>query len=124
MQADNTLQYSSKMASSPTILFGQSLKFNDFAEYVDRLTSFETWPQQMNQDKYTLAQAGFIYKKEGDIVECFACGVKLSQWKSSDNPLTEHKKWSPECVYLKLTGARDRRTQSSGCGASSVFADI
>ena len=68
MQADKTLQCSnlfpnSKMNSSPTVLFGQSLKLNDFAEYVDSLSSFETWPQQMNQDKYTLAQAGFIYKK-------------------------------------------------------------
>lgn len=101
------------MNSSLTVLFGQSLKTNDFVEYMDRLSSFESWPQQMNQDKYTLAQAGFIYKKEGDIVECFACGVKLSQWKHSDNPLTEHKKWSPECVYLKLTGSRDTSPQSS-----------
>ena len=113
----------SKMNSSLTVLFGQSLKFNDFAEYVDRLSSFETWPQQMNQDKYTLAQAGFIYKKEGDIVECFACGVKLSQWKPSDNPLTEHKKWSPECVYLQLTGARDTSPQSSRSGAFSCIFD-
>ena len=58
-------------------------------------------------------------------MECFACGVKLSQWKPSDNPLTEHKKWSPECVYLKLTGSRNMSTQSSGCAAFlSVFTDI
>lgn len=112
------------MVSNQTVLFGRKLKFNDYVQYVDRLSSFETWPQQMRQDKYALAQAGFIYTKEGDIVECFACGVRVSQWKTSDSPLIEHKKWSPECVYLKLVGSNDTNSQSSERGIfSSVFDD-
>lgn len=113
------------MVSNQTVLFGRKLKFNDYAQYVDRLSSFETWPQQMHQDKYTLTQAGFIYTKEGDIVECFACGVRVSQWKTSDIPVTEHKKWSPECIYLKLTGSTDTNAESSECGIfSSAFDDV
>lgn len=101
------------MASNQTILFGIKLKRDSYVQYVDRLSTFEMWPQQMHQDKYTLAQAGFIYLKEGDSVECFACGVKMSQWKTSDVPITEHKKWSPECIYLKLTGSTDINSKSS-----------
>ncbi|WAR26052.1 IAP3-like protein [Mya arenaria] len=95
------------MNSSETVLFGNRLKRNSYAKYEDRLSSYQTWPQQMNQDKYALAKSGFIYSKEGDIVECFACGVKVSQWAVNDIPDLEHKKWSPECAYIKLTCSRD-----------------
>ena len=79
----------------------------------------------MHQDKNTLAHTGFIYSKEGDIVECFACGVRISQWKTSDVPAVEHKKWSPDCIYLKLIGYTDTNSQSSESGAfSCMFDDI
>ena len=108
-----------------SVLLGQKVKWNNYVHYVDRVSSFEAWPQQMSQDKFALAQAGFIYMKNGDIVECFACCVKVSQWAANDIPLTEHKKWSPDCVYLKLIGSSDTRAQRPGCGAfSSVFDDI
>ena len=99
------------MVSNQTILFGRKLKYNEYAQYADRISSFETWPQQMCQDKYALAKAGFIYTKEGDIVECFACGVRVSQWKTIGIPDTEHKKWSPQCIYLKLTGCQETNTK-------------
>ena len=84
------------MDPNKTVLFGHILKWDNYAQYFQRHSSFETWPQQMQQDKNTLARAGFIYSKEGDIVECFACGVRISQWKTSDVPAVEHKKWSPD----------------------------
>lgn len=112
-----------KTSYNATVLFGNALKWNNYAKYADRLSSFETWPQQMHQDKYTLAQTGFIYTTEGDIVECFTCGVRVSQWASSDNPVNEHNKWSPNCVYLKLTGFRDTSAQISGVGAFSCIFD-
>ena len=113
------------MVSYQTVLFGRELKLNQYARYVDRLSSFENWPQQMRQNKYTLAQAGFVYTNEGDIVHCFACGVKVSQWKTTDIPLIEHKKWSPECIYLRLIGSDDINAPSSECGLySPVFDDV
>ena len=113
------------MDSNQTVLFGRKLKWDSYAQYFQRLPSFETWPQQMQQDKNTLAHAGFIYTKEGDIVECFACGVRISQWKTSDVPAVEHKKWSPDCIYLKLTGYTDTNSQSSERGAfSCMFDDV
>ena len=111
------------MDFNQTVLFGCKLKWDNFVQYFQRLSSFETWPQQMQQDKNTLAHAGFIYTKEGDIVECFACGVRVSQWKTSDIPAVEHKKWSPDCIYLKLTGCTDSKSQSLDRGAFSSILD-
>lgn len=65
----------------------------------------------MTQDKYLLAEAGLYYTKEGDVVKCFACDVKLSQWLSTDIPLCEHRKWSPGCIFLSMIGYRERTKQ-------------
>jgi hypothetical protein len=78
-------------------------------KYVDRLSTYRLWPKQLKQDKYELAQAGFFYTKEGDIVECFACGVIVSQWKANDKPLVEHEKWSPDCIYIKVIGSGENK---------------
>ena len=52
----------------------------------------------------TLAHVGIIFIKEEDIMEHFACGVRVRQWKTSDILAVEHKKWSSVCIYLKLSG--------------------
>ena len=64
----------------------------------------------MKQDKYTLATAGFFYSKEGNIVECFTCGVRLSQWTLTGIPIIEHEKCSPHCMYIQLIGFRSKET--------------
>lgn len=64
----------------------------------------------MRPDKYALAAAGLFYKNEGDVCECFSCGVRLSQWDLSDDALAEHKKWSKDCRFLKMIGYGERRT--------------
>ena len=74
--------------------------------YEDRLKTFEHWPKQLSPDKYALAQAGFYYTGEGDKVTCFACDMSVRQWERTDEPWTEHKKWSTNCVYLKMTGCK------------------
>ena len=38
--------------------------------YRDRVSSFESWPVQLRQDKHTLASAGFCYTNKGDLVKC------------------------------------------------------
>lgn len=93
------------MNSPETILLGSRLKWSNYSKYEDRLSTFQTWPKQMKQDKYAMATAGFFYLKEGDIVECFACGVRMSQWTITDIPAIEHQKCSPDCSYIKLSGS-------------------
>ena len=72
--------------------------------YEDRLTTFEHWSKQIQPDKYRLAKAGFYYTGEIDKVICFACGATLREWERTDDPWTEHYKWSKTCVFLKMTG--------------------
>jgi hypothetical protein len=76
----------------------------DMMMYEDRLQSFKQWPKQILPDKYNLARAGFIYTGEGDIVQCFGCSIRVSQWEKTDFPWAEHLKWSPDCVFLKMNG--------------------
>lgn len=52
-----------------------------------------------------LARAGF-YCFNKDMVICFYCGGALHNWSSTDNPMVEHARWFPKCLYAKhLCGA-------------------
>jgi len=75
--------------------------------YQRRLNTFEEWPKQMIPDKYSLAKSGFVYAVQGDKVRCYQCGVGINRWERTDNAWTEHKKWSPNCEYLKIVGCYD-----------------
>ena len=68
----------------------------------------------MKQDKYELARSGFFYTKEGDTVECFACGVRINQWQPIDTPSVEHEKWKSDCTFLKLSGTGEKPKPSHG----------
>ena len=72
--------------------------------YEQRLKTFYNWPKQMTPDKHTLAKAGFLYTGQGDKVVCFRCGVGVYDWERTDDVWKEHKKWSPNCDYMKMVG--------------------
>jgi hypothetical protein len=76
----------------------------DMLQYEDRLRSFKNWSKQLIPDKYTMAEAGFLYTGQSDIVQCFACNVRVSEWDKTDNVWKEHLKWSPDCIFLKMIG--------------------
>jgi hypothetical protein len=76
----------------------------DMIQYEDRLQSFMNWSKQVIPDKYAMAQAGFLYTGQSHIVQCFGCNIRVSQWEKTDNPWSEHLKWSPDCVFLKIIG--------------------
>ena len=70
----------------------------------DRLQTYEHWSKQIKPEKWSLAKAGFFYTGTADKVTCFACGVNIMSWEEKDDPREEHEKWSPSCIYLKMTG--------------------
>ena len=72
--------------------------------YEDRLNTFDMWPSQIQPSKFQLSSAGFFYTGRNDTVECFSCALRLHQWKKEDNPLTEHRFYSPSCLFLKIIG--------------------
>ena len=53
--------------------------------YRDRVSSFETWPVQLLQDKHSLASARFYYTNKDDLVKCFSCGLRLGDWLKDNN---------------------------------------
>lgn len=71
-----------------------------YESFSDRLLTFKNWPGV--QTPYSLASAGFFHIQGGDDVQCFYCGIRIHQWKPSDNALGEHLRWSRDCLYAKL----------------------
>lgn len=71
---------------------------------------FKDWPQQLRQSPFDLVCNGFFYEGVADRVIYFMCVVILKSWEFEDVIVHEHKKWSKDCAYLKLTIPR----QSNG----------
>ena len=76
--------------------------FEEYANYNKRFNTFNTWPKQMNPRPIELTQAGFFYSGINDTVYCFFCGKGLTQWELLENAFEAHKKWSPECDYMRM----------------------
>ncbi|PIO11001.1 hypothetical protein AB205_0219860, partial [Aquarana catesbeiana] len=52
-----------------------------------------------------MAEAGFIHCPSGnspDVAQCFFCMKELEGWEPDDDPMEEHKKHSPHCLFLTL----------------------
>ena len=82
----------------------ESDKCTKYVTCMSRLKSFLKW-QFKNEimvfyTPITLAQAGFYYTGEKDMVKCFNCNVQLGDWNDGDIPMDEHKKHSPHCKFI------------------------
>ena len=62
----------------------------DWSSFHERLHSFKNCPIQIKQTARYMAHAGLVYQNRGDSCFCFKCGIRLFNWKETDNPLTEH----------------------------------
>lgn len=69
----------------------------------NRLNTFTGWPLPFIKPAH-LAKAGFYYTKKADIVKCAYCSIEIGHWQQGDNITTDHRKWSPNCVFLKGGG--------------------
>ena len=77
----------------------------EYCFYEERLSTFVCWPLQISPNKFELAECGFYYTGQGDVVKCFSCGIKVCQWLVTDDARKEHLKYSPNCIFLKMIGA-------------------
>ena len=48
-----------------------------------------------------LVRAGFFSTGISNTVTCFCCNGSLHQWGVNDNPMIEHARWFPNCIYAK-----------------------
>ena len=69
-------------------------------DHAVRFDTFRSWPKP-EVSKVALASNGFFYKGVGDMVQCFTCGVKLTNWKEKDCIAADHFMHSPKCEAAK-----------------------
>ncbi|XP_036163760.1 baculoviral IAP repeat-containing protein 1 isoform X2 [Myotis myotis] len=71
-----------------------------FANEELRLESFKKWPHA-SPGGAALAKAGLFYIGIEDTVQCFSCGGCMNNWVESDDPLGDHSKYFPNCLFLQ-----------------------
>lgn len=64
------------------------------AFFEDRMNSLTSWPIQMSQNKFKMAQAGWYYTGYSDLAKTFCCGVSHKGWEKNQDPWVVHNKKS------------------------------
>ena len=78
---------------------GHKLKLEDLE---DRMKTFTLPPQWDGPVDYqSMAEAGFVYTGQEDLVYCFSCNIKLDRWSKHMEPLLRHKEESPTCSFMR-----------------------
>jgi hypothetical protein len=70
------------------------------ANFSERLKTFKNW--QGIQSPEEMAEAGFYYTGKRDVVSCYYCGITIENWLRIDKPISEHLKWSPNCLFATM----------------------
>lgn len=77
------------------------------SNYEGRLGTFVNWPYEKRRGwkpKSTLlAQAGFHFVPQchnDDTTECALCGITLNGWEPRDDPINEHRRRRPDCLFF------------------------
>lgn len=66
-----------------------------------RLRTFQTWPSNSPVSSKRIAKAGFFYTGHELEVQCFSCGVKISDWNYNDCVMAKHRAKDPGCPFVK-----------------------
>ncbi|XP_067951368.1 baculoviral IAP repeat-containing protein 7-like [Watersipora subatra] len=66
-----------------------------------RTTFLVNWPHDGNLSGIKMAQAGFYCLDDNDRVQCVFCRGCLHKWEEQDDPMTEHRKHFPFCLFVK-----------------------
>ena len=73
-----------------------------YEELEDRMKTFNLPPQWDGPVDYqSMAEAGFVYTGQEDLVYCFSCNIKLDRWSKHMDPLLRHKEESPTCSFMR-----------------------
>lgn len=75
--------------------------------FTERKLTFKYYPEAIGICIDAVANAGFYYENITDQLTCFHCDGKLRRWRSEFDPWLEHKKWFPDCGFLKNMEALD-----------------
>ena len=65
-----------------------------------RIASFTNWPHGGRLRPIFMAGAGFYqHSVDTDAVSCFNCQVIMEGWNEHSDPITEHRRASPNCTW-------------------------
>ncbi|XP_043511481.1 putative inhibitor of apoptosis isoform X1 [Frieseomelitta varia] len=67
----------------------------------NRLRTFTDWPVNAAVDAARIAKAGFYYTGHALEVQCFLCGVKISDWNYGDQAIARHRLAEPTCPFVQ-----------------------
>ena len=74
----------------------------NYDELEDRIKTFKPPPRWEGPlDYQSMAEAGFVYTGQEDLVFCFHCNIKLDKWSKDMEPLLRHKEESPTCSFMR-----------------------
>ncbi|KTW31752.1 uncharacterized protein T551_01013 [Pneumocystis jirovecii RU7] len=66
------------------------------------------WPHEQKRGWFSkikkMSRAGFYYNPtpdSNDMVSCIYCGLGLDGWEPKDDPMEEHKKRAPSCLFFQ-----------------------
>ncbi|XP_064489264.1 baculoviral IAP repeat-containing protein 7-like [Ornithodoros turicata] len=85
-----------------------------------RLQTFANWPVDFLQPR-ELAQAGFYYLQQDDMVRCAFCQGVIHNWERGEVPLREHGRHFPCCPFLLNPSMR---SSMDVCGRFSSFNEV
>ncbi|KAJ8026829.1 E3 ubiquitin-protein ligase XIAP [Holothuria leucospilota] len=73
-----------------------------FKSEFNRLLSYRNWPIQSCVYPSDLAASGFYcIAGSSGVVECFACGGRISGWREGDHPHRRHRQMFPQCPFVR-----------------------
>lgn len=93
------LCFKDQLIIGPVLDLKQILRFEEH-----RLKTFENgWPHSFLNPQI-LAKTGLFFTQpcfpENDRVECYFCGINLSEWLPNDTEISRHRRESPYCFLL------------------------
>lgn len=84
----------------------------------ERVKTFDKWPLTFLSPEL-LARNGFYYLGRGDEVRCAFCKVEIMRWVEGDDPAKDHKRWAPQCPFLRKNAGAGGGTDGAEAGAAS-----
>ena len=98
----------------------QPIKLENYQFEEERIKSFVGWPLNEAHAEQ-MAEAGFVYTGQEDLVYCFNCNIKLDRWSKHMEPLLRHKEESPTCSFMrqKLRAVRGEKGKTMSVVAPS-----
>ena len=88
--------YHRELESNPELPEAERMKYD-----LLRTSSFSNFPLDCPVSTLRLAKAGFYYQGNADEVICFKCGIKHRNWQFRDDPVSVHKRISPNCSFIQ-----------------------